>query len=65
MNDFKAITLDRKDLELALKAFDEKTERIHLGIEIDSINGDQILWVDNGKFGNDRDYIIINKPWKE
>ena len=64
MNDFKSITVSREDLVKVLEVFDTG-EFVHFGLEIDSIEGDQILWVDNGKFGDDRAYIRINNPYKK
>lgn len=64
MNEFKLVTLSRDDLQKALEAFDENKDYVHFGLEMDSINGDQILWVDNGKSGDNRKYIRINKPHK-
>lgn len=60
MNEFKSVTLSRKDLQLILDSFDENTEFVHFGLELDSIEGDKILWVDNGEFGEKRKFIIIN-----
>ena len=60
MNSFKRITLSRKDLQSALDSFDG--DLIPMGVEFDSINGDQILWVDNGKFGEERKVAILNRP---
>lgn len=63
-NSYQPVTLKRGELLKILGAFDTTSELIHFGLELDSINGDQILWVDNGKFGTKREYIVINKPWK-
>ena len=62
MNEFKAVTVKREDLENMLKAFPEG-EYVHFAVELDSIEGDQILWVDHGKFNADRDFLIINSPY--
>lgn len=64
MNTFKTVMLSREDLQRALDSFDKESTFVYFGLEMDSINGDQILWVENGKFGNDRAYIRLNKPFK-
>lgn len=64
MNDFHAVAVKRQELQKVLDSFDVESEYVHFAIELDSIKGDQILWVDNGKFGNNRAYIRINKTWK-
>jgi len=65
MNEIKSVSLEREDLEKIINVFDTKSKYVHFMLEIDTIEGDQILWVDNGKFGNDRAYIRINIPHKE
>ena len=64
-NTYRIITLSREDLVKALEAFDGKSDFIHMAVEMDRINGDQILWVDNGKFGDNRKVEIINEPFAE
>jgi hypothetical protein len=64
MNEFKAISIKKSDLQKILDAFDSG-EYVHFAVELDSIEGDQILWVDNGKFGEDRAYIRINRQHKD
>ena len=64
MNEFHIVRLNREDLQKAIEAFDTNSEYVTLSIEIDTIEGDQVLWVDNGKWSDNREYIKINKPHK-
>lgn len=63
MNAFRSVMVKREDLQKVLDSFDKESEYVFFGLEMDSINGDQILWVGNGKFGNDNAYIKINKHY--
>ena len=60
---YRVITVSKEDLQKALAAFDElNAGLITMAIEFDSINGDQILWASNSKFGDEREVEIINMP---
>jgi hypothetical protein len=58
-NDYKNVTLKRKDLEKVLKAF--QGENVNFGIEFNSVQGEKILYVTNNEFGKNRQVIQINE----
>jgi hypothetical protein len=57
-NEYKNVTLKKSDIREAINSFDG--EYVNFGIEFNRINGEKILYVTNGEFGDNRIIKIIN-----
>ena len=58
MAEFKTLYIKKSELKKVLEAFE--SDNISIGLELDKVKGDKILWVSNGKNGDKRQVVKIN-----